>query len=380
MLDTVPLHNNEDIPKNKERILWAMYVPFCSVLCVVGIIGNTLSLIIWRRLRMRSGVRNVSTTTYFMILSALDIGVLVTTIFVMILPYADASLFTNRTFAVFFSYVGHPLHFFLIFVSIFMVVAMSVDRVRLVFRPFSRYNKNRQRVYLTITLFTGLAFFLNIPSFFEFRPIQHKDGVWHLTEMRYLHRREFRNAVFVTHCIGVVVIPWLVMFISNILLIFKSSSRIKNVRNMSRAAAKENDTEHRQMTKILLMVSVVSLVLLSIQCVARCITMFYYINNSVWPGIHFGRELGNLTLPINSALNVMLFCLPGKRFRKELRRLAKKMFCRMNRVVPVASTLNNTTSEHVNNPGESSRQQKFVKFACSTSATKHEDPSTIHPN
>ena len=203
------------------------------------------------------------------------------TVLVMVLPYADVSLFKSKTFAMFFSYVGHPLHFLLIFVSIYMVVAMSLDRVRLIFRPFSRYNKNQQRVYLTITVFTGLAFFLNIPSFFEFRPIQHSDGVWHLTEVRYLHRREFRNAVFVTHCIGVIVLPWLIMFVSNILLIFKSSSRIKNIRQMSNASTKdENDTDHRQMTKTLLVVSVVSLILLSIQCVARCITCLLYTSPS----------------------------------------------------------------------------------------------------
>ena len=365
------MHRTEDIPKNKEQVLWFLYVPFCSILCVAGIIGNILSLIIWRRLRMRSGVRNISTTTYFMILSAVDIGVLFMTILVMTLPYADASLFKSRTFAVFFSYLGHPLHFFLIFVSIFMVVAMSVDRVRLVFRPFSRYNKNQQRVYLTITLFTGLAFFLNLPSFFEFRPIQDSDGIWHLTEIRYLHRREFRNAVFITHCIGVVVVPWVIMFVSNILLIFKSSSRIKNIRHMSNAnTADENDTEHRQMTKTLLIVSFVSLVLLSIQCVARCITMFYYINNRMWPSIHFGRELGNLTLPINSTLNFILFCLPGKRFRRELVKIVRKLVCRqsLSRVTPMTASTN-TTSEQANNlAGLSSttREQKFVKFAISS--------------
>ena len=373
MLDNIPVHRAEDIPTSKEQVLWFFYVPFCSIICVAGIIGNILSLLIWRRLRPRSGVRNISTTTYFMILSAVDIGVLVMTVLVMVLPYADVSLFQSKTFAMFFSYVGHPLHFLLIFVSIYMVVAMSLDRVRLIFRPFSRYNKNQQRVYLTITVFTGLAFFLNIPSFFEFRPIQHNDGVWHLTEVRYLHRREFRNAVFVTHCIGVIVLPWLIMFVSNILLIFKSSSRIKNIRQMSNASTKdENDTDHRQMTKTLLVVSVVSLILLSIQCVARCITMFYYINNRMWPRIHFGRELGNLTLPLNSTLNFILFCLPGKRFRKELVKIVRKVFCRqsMSRVAPIAaSTLNNTTSERANNPtgcSSKDREQKFVKFATSS--------------
>ena len=53
-----------------------------------------------------------------------------------------------------------------------------------------------------IAIFTGVAFVLNIPSFFEFRPTLNKENKWELTELRYLKRRAFRDAVFITHCIG----------------------------------------------------------------------------------------------------------------------------------------------------------------------------------
>ena len=327
---------------NKEQILWVLYVPFCSILCVAGIIGNILSLIIWRRLRMRSGVRNISTTTYFMILSAVDIGVLVMSIIVMTLPYADVSLFKSRSFAVFFSYIGHPLHFFIIFISCFIVVAMSVDRVRLVFRPFSRCNKNQQIVY-TIGFFTGWAFLLNILSFFEFRPVRHRNGAWELMEIQYLHKRGFRNAVFVMHCIGVIILPWLVMFVSNMLLIYKmyhlrynhiepigiNNSRTRGCKNEGPGPSKQNPfpgkvlkchrRDHRKITRTLLTVSIVSLILLSIQCVAKCFGMFYYINNRYWQSIHFAREVGNLAFPINASLNVVLFGFSAKSFRNRLR-------------------------------------------------------------
>ena len=53
-----------------------------------------------------------------------------------------------------------------------------------------------------IAIFTGVAFVLNIPSFFEFRPTLNKENKWELTELRYLKRPAFRDAVFITHCIG----------------------------------------------------------------------------------------------------------------------------------------------------------------------------------
>eukprot|EP00111_Clytia_hemisphaerica_P003476 TCONS_00009926-protein len=310
----------------KQDILWAFYVPICSIICIFGILGNIISLIVWRKLRNRFRARNVSTTTYFMLLSAIDMAVLITTLFVMVLPYAEHSVFKSRSYAFFFSYIGHPIHFFLIFLSIYMVMAMSLDRVRLVYRPFSRYDINQHKVYLMITIFTGVAFVLNIPSFFEYRPTLNKQNTWELTELRYLNRRAFRDAVFVTHCIGVIMVPWMTMFISNILLIFKSSNRLRNMRNIT--TKDEPNADHKQLTYTLILVSALSLFLLAVQCVARCITMFYFVDNHNWNNIFFGREIGNLTLPINSALNFVLFCLPGKRFRKELRRLLRRYLCR----------------------------------------------------
>jgi len=346
MLDTIPQHRPQDIPNHKRNVLWALYVPVCITICVLGTIGNILSLIVWRRLRKKSRVGNISTTTYFMLLSYVDIGVLLTTLPTMTLPYLEEGVLRNRAFAVFFSYIGHPLHYFLIFLSIYMVVAMSIDRVRLVFRPFSRYSQNQKYTYLMIAIFTGIAFFLNIPSFFEFKPEQdHYTGKWKLTEIRYLHRREFRDAVFTTHCIGVIVLPWMTMFIANIFLIVKSSRRLKSVRSMS-TNEEEYCAEHRQMTYTLIFVSMTSLVLLAVQCISRCVTMFYYIDSSVWPRIHYAREIGNMTLPLNSALNFILFCLPGKRFRKEMMHVVKTLLSRNRRVAPTTST--NTTLDTAN--------------------------------
>ena len=62
-----------------------------------------------------------------------------------------------------------------------------------------------------------------------------------------------------------------------------------------------------------------SLVLLSIQCAAKCLTMFFYIDNQDWTHYHFAREVGNLAFPINSSINVLLFGFSAKSFRNRLR-------------------------------------------------------------
>ena len=166
-------------------------------------------------------------------------------------------------------------------------------------------------------------------------------------------------------------VPWTTMFVSNILLIYKSSNRLRNMRNMT--SKDEPNADHKQLTYTLILVSALSLFLLAIQCIARCITMFYFVDDHNWRNIYFGRELGNMTLPINSALNFVLFCLPGKRFRKELRRLARRYLCRHQRVLPVSST-NPTSSNSV--PREA-REVRFAQFVQSGNQNESNNPMIV---
>lgn len=312
--------------EHKDVILDLSYFPFVILICIFGILGNFISLIVWKRLRLKSRTSNITTTLYFMVLAYVDIGVLVLSPLVMVLPNANKDLNYNYYYAFFFSYIGHPLHFYFVFVSIYLVTAMSVDRLRLVFRPFSRYNVKWRYTYIAIVALFVLAGLFNLPTFFEYEPTKQENGDYFLKEVRYKNQTSFRNIVFGTHCVGVVMVPWVTMLIANVLLIIKSSNRFREVRKKPKMED-QSSCDHRQLTHTLMLVSFATLLLLGAQCISRCITMFHYTDEPMWDKIHFARELGNLGLPLNSALNFLLFCLPGKKFRKEFRLLLRKHFC-----------------------------------------------------
>ena len=216
-----------------------------------------------------------------------------------------------RWFGKFYIYFIHPTHFYLLFTSIFLVVVLSVERLKFIIRPLSSltFSKNWARA-LWMFVF-AVSFVVNIPSFFEYEMVT-INGTSIVKPLDYEKNVSFRDIVFISHCIFGLAIPWSVTLVCNILLVTKSFNRLKTVSRNSVNA----DTVHILKTTTALTFS--SLLLLSIQCISRCFKMFTWHSEESWALVNLIADIGHLAIPCNSAVNFIMFCLPGSFFRNEM--------------------------------------------------------------
>lgn len=96
---------------------------FGTIFVIVGLIGNVLSILVWKRKKMRS-----STGTYLIGQAIADGGLLIfffiTDSLRMMAPVID----TSYVYGVFFSFIGYPIFFLFVVCSIWFTVGVTVDR------------------------------------------------------------------------------------------------------------------------------------------------------------------------------------------------------------------------------------------------------------
>ena len=102
---------------------WVSSVIVGLVCIVVGIFGNTISMIIWRRKSCRS-----STGNYLFAQAIADSGLLVLFLLTDTIVMMAPSIKTIYAYGVFYSYIGYPLLYLFIICSIWLTVGVTVDR------------------------------------------------------------------------------------------------------------------------------------------------------------------------------------------------------------------------------------------------------------
>ena len=94
-----------------QLLHWIFEYPLTIIICVTGAIGNFLSIFVWRRLEKKLSKSNRNIAKMFVILAGVDLGVLTFSILDDVLPVALPALKSVYAYAMFYMYVGHPLHF-----------------------------------------------------------------------------------------------------------------------------------------------------------------------------------------------------------------------------------------------------------------------------
>ena len=293
-----------------QLLHWIFEYPLTIKICVTGAIGNFLSIFVWRRLEKKLSKSNRNIAKMFTILAGVDLGVVTFSILADVLPVALPVLKSVYAYIIFYMYVGHPLHFYFLFVSILMTAGISVDRLKLIAFPFFVMPYGARWKTFVVTLVFGLAFVLNILTFFEFKIVRGINNTALLSKVNYRENQRLRNIVFVSHCAGGVYIPWTMMFISNVVVFSKSYQRKAETRSPKCVPTNRRSNEHRRMTLTLFLVTGSCLLTLSFQCISRCIFMFVESDNPRYPLVEAAARFGHIAIPLNSALNIGLFCLP----------------------------------------------------------------------
>ena len=286
-------------------------------MCIFGLIGNIISIFVWKKINKKRSESGKSAGIYLIALAICDSGLLLFFLMTESFLQIDPTLNKNLRYIQFHSYVGFPFYFFFIVSSIWMVICVTMNRFIAVVYPHKAQDWNSLRVtYIIITATLLFSFCINIPHFFNLYP-KYKDGIYSEASTKYGASMTAFYYDFWTHCMALVLIPWVTIFCLNIAIIRKLKYREKLQSNIKGESKRE-----RQTTVILLVISVSFLVFLIWQCITQCFWMLKDGQNSksgsVWFYVDSAYAFARLGVVINSSINFVLYCLTGSMFRKEM--------------------------------------------------------------
>ncbi|XP_047142081.1 probable G-protein coupled receptor 139 isoform X1 [Hydra vulgaris] len=338
--------------KSAERLHWILSVPFGIIISILGLLGNALSIIIWKRL-VNTKLRNNQSTGIFLIaLAVCDSGLLIFFVLQDSLPALYPSLKEDSySYAVFFCWIGFPFFFIFLVASIWLVVGVSLNRFIMITFPMKvKVIYTRKRTYYSILGFFIFSLLSNIPHFFNYKPENTTGGKWKVGITEYGASEGSKNYEFWVHCIFIVLAPWITIAILNSIIVYKlyKQSKIINQKLMESTncerKSKQENREH-QMTRTLFVVTFAFLILLAWQCIIQCFWMTGYGKSEqhsyAWVMIDKNFAFAKMGVILNSAANCLLYCFTGSMFKKEL----IKIFCNKFNVKQNSSSYEKTSTK-----------------------------------
>ena len=203
------------------------------------------------------------------------------------------------------------------FSSAYVVVVFTLERLNLVFNPLSLRFKTTRSAWLVILAICLIGCVLNmwVPFIFHINTMFIKvycdpNPDW---------RSEYLILAF-SYTIIVILIPILIIFISNMLIIFQTSKQNSLRKNLthdelaSRSELKKYK-ETKKMTRTLLIVSF-SYVLLNLPYLI--VWFIYYILNDDSDYLYILFKLTEIIFLCNFGIKFFLYCVSGSVFRQRL--------------------------------------------------------------
>ncbi|XP_074645239.1 FMRFamide receptor-like [Tubulanus polymorphus] len=301
---------------------FGVYGVVAPTICILGIIGNVLAVIVLSRRRMRS-----SMSCYLIAQAVFDCIVLIMMILSMTISMLNDSY---RCVYPYLNPVVYPLALIGQTGTIYITVSFTVERYIAVCRPLQASNMCTPKRAIKVSLLVSFVSILyNVPRMMEkntFSPadLTRLDNETH--NCPEIHPSKLgNNVVFLKiyrtymYLFFIFLLPFLLLFTLNILLLraVKDSQRARN--QMNARTARENN--------LTIMVIVVVIVFLVCQLPALIDNIFVAIVSMADLHAHwfFTRftTVSNLLVAINSAINFLLYCVFGNKFR----RVFLQIFC-----------------------------------------------------
>ncbi|XP_012562545.2 probable G-protein coupled receptor 139 [Hydra vulgaris] len=283
-----------------------------AIICLIGLIGNVLSIVVWRKINKKRSDSGKSAGVLLIILAFADSGLLVMFFCTETITKLHSDIEKNVYFVTFYSYFGFPMFFYFICSSIWMIVCVSVNRFVAVVYPLKVRKFNSLRVTYFIGFITQLfAFIINIPHFFNYHPEKSNITEWKYSLTYYGSSDKAFYYDFWVHCIFLVLAPWITIFCLNSVIIFRLLTKPNFVTNK-----KSKSNREKQTTVILLTVTVSFLIFLLWQCLTQCFYM-QWNRNKHSSDVEKAFDFAKLGVVINSSMNFVLYCISGTMFRNE---------------------------------------------------------------
>lgn len=196
-----------------------------SILVILGILGNSLTIFIFSQKRFRKNSSSVyllclaiNDNIYLVIYFCEEIIKNLNYVYsINLIPISEVSL----AFCRLVNYFKYSLRF----VSAYSIVAFTIQRLIIVYSPLSNRFKSKRSAWLTLATICSISFLLNFVIFFLFE-INSSSGHCVVTASRI---RDYFYLNFIHVCL-IMVVPICVIFVANSLIIryLNKSCMLKN--------------------------------------------------------------------------------------------------------------------------------------------------------
>lgn len=318
-----------------------------NIIAVYGIIGNILSIVVLRHRMMQN-----STSYYLISLAVYDIVVLLSMSLFLALPtiYLEKKQLEGYYYA--YRYMHpfcYPLALLAQTATIYTVVGFTIERFIAVCRPLqAAHTCTTARTKMIICLIFACSVVYNMPRFLETKT----EEVWDQENNRTIpviqytevgQNEVFKQVYFIyLNLIVMFGIPFSLLSVLNVMLIRAVRKAHQERSRMSQSVSKEAN-----LTVMLIAVIIVFLVC-QLPSIADNILWTIFDASVLQCSIHYTRftTISNLMVVVNSAVNFILYCLFGKRFRRTFVKIFnpwKKKELRFNKFIMYDSTMVNSS-------------------------------------
>ncbi|TMS37376.1 hypothetical protein L596_004319 [Steinernema carpocapsae] len=291
-----------DDPFLLDHLIYSGAMP---IVCSTGVIAAAVCVLVFTRPQMRS-----SLNIYLAGLSFFDL--LLLTMSLLIYPPMSICLRKQQGLVCQFFWktalVTYPVSLAAQTASVWTCVAITVDRFLAVQYPLKRRLWcTPTKALLVLSIIAIVSFFYKMPSIFEVD----------LDECGRLVPTDLRqNALYIIiyntygYLLLLIVIPWTIMIILNVIVVRSVHRAYKLRQNMTMSQRRVDDKEGRCTVMALVMLStfIVFNLLAGLNNVIEAFTEYhqYY---------RFRIPIGNLLVCVNSASNILIYSIFGRKFR-----------------------------------------------------------------
>ncbi len=299
------------------RIIVDVYL--VGVLCVMGFIGNALSIAVLYRDHEKKNTTNWLLQT----LAVVDTLYLFTCFFIQTLStirdYTEWLPTMREIFSHMMPYIWAVASIAQT-ITVWTVMLVTIDRYIAVCMPLQTHLRSLERAKIAVVIVCLLAVLYNIPRFFEREVVVQEQGC--IAKTIQLKKTAFRkNKVyflvyktimyFMFRTIG----PLLTLIILNVKLILA----LKEMRRKHKDLTK--GSKHRENITFMLVIVVTVFVICEMPDLILRILVTMYEFQAVELDINklrYVNVMTNMLLTVNSSINFLIYCLVGKKFRRIL--------------------------------------------------------------
>ena len=313
--------DNSTNSQDPTFFLFVFYTLLMGPVCVMGLVGNTVSI------HVLSKDRNHRVVTFLLkCLAMADNLVLLVSFVTLSLIYGllhyvhDVTLIYSRPYIIKFV---HPIGYISQTLTIWLTVLLAVNRYIAICRPFDVHKFcTLRKAQLQVLVCIVLTVLINFPRFFQYNIVTVTINNSTLTTVEdsqtigesTLFGKVYTNALFT---IIVLVLPLVLLLIVNSKLISELQSMRRRISRSSGYNNDQNGDGEKNITMVMVIIIVVLLVCHTPDRVAQLLRVTVSNKNREYPAFTFiFTNIANFLIVLNSSTNFFIYYFLRRRFRE----------------------------------------------------------------